>query len=275
MLRIGEIEYANCTPIFHALREQFPCENYQFIRGVPAQLNAMLAAGTIDVCPSSSIAFAHHPDRYLIIPGLSISSCGPVQSVLLFSAVPIEELNGSDILLTSESATSVNLLKIILKKQYGCENIFRTTSLALNDAMSVAPATLLIGDTALKASQSLHGLFVYDLGDLWYSWTGTPFVFALWFASKQAFASLASELCVLAGQLQRSKVYAMENLESIVEASPDVSWMGRDALLSYWRTNLSYDLSKDHCNGLKLFYRLSAELGLIETAPELAFLELK
>ena len=235
----------------------------------------MLAAGTIDVCPSSSIAFAHHPDRYLIIPGLSISSCGPVQSVLLFSAVPIEELNGSDILLTSESATSVNLLKIILKKRYGCENIFRTTSLALNDAMSEAPATLLIGDTALKASQSLHGLFVYDLGDLWYSWTGTPFVFALWFASKHAFASFASELCVLAGQLQRSKVYAMENLESIVEASPDVSWMGRDGLLSYWRTNLSYDLSKDHCNGLKLFYRLSAELGLIETAPELAFLELK
>ena len=275
MLRIGQIEYANCTPIFHALRKQFPCENYQFISGVPAQLNAMLAAGTIDVCPSSSIAFAHHPDRYLIIPDLSISSCGPVRSVLLFSAVPIEELNGCDILLTSESATSVNLLKIILKKRYGCENIFRTTNLPLNDAMSEAPATLLIGDTALKASQSLHGLFVYDLGDLWYSWTKTPFVFALWFASKHAFASLASELCVLAGQLQRSKLYAMENLESIAEASPDVSWMGQDALLSYWRTNLSYDLSKEHCNGLKLFYRLSAELGLIETAPELAFLELK
>lgn len=275
MLRIGQIKYANCTPIFHALREQFPREDYRYINGVPAQLNALLAAGNIDVCPSSSIAFAHHPDRYLIIPGLSISSCGPVQSVLLFSTVPVEELNGKDILLTSESATSVNLLKILLKKRYGCENIFRTTSLALTDALSEAPAALLIGDAALKASQSVYGLFVYDLGDLWYSWTGTPFVFALWLASKHACASFASELGVLAGQLQRSKVYAMENLESIVDASPDVSWMGRDGLLRYWRTNISYDLNEDHCKGLNLFFSLSAELGLIEYAPELAFLELE
>jgi len=272
MLRIGQIEYANCTPIFHALREQFPCNDYHYISGVPAQLNAQLAAGAIDVCPSSSIAYAHHPDRYLIIPGLSISSCGPVQSVLLFSTVPIEELNGSDILLTSESATSVNLLKIILKMRYGCENIFRTTSLALKEALNEAPATLLIGDAALKSSHSASGLLVYDLGDLWYSWTGTPFVFALWLASRQASATLASELRILAGQLQRSKLHAMENLERIVDVSPEVSWMGRDALLRYWRTNISYDLSEDHCKGLNLFYRLSAELGLIENAPELVFL---
>ena len=275
MLRIGQIEYANCTPIFHALREQFPGEEYCYIKGVPAQLNAQLADGAIDVCPSSSIAFAHHPDRYLIIPGLSISSCGPVRSVLLFSAVPMEELDNREILLTSESATSVNLLKILLKKRHALENTFRTTTLTLHDAMNEAPAVLLIGDTALKASQSQSGLFVYDLGDLWYSWTGTPFVFALWFASRHAFASRANELCRLAGQLQRSKVYAMENLESVVDASPDVSWMGRDDLLRYWRSSLSYDLSIDHCKGLKLFYRLSAELGLIKFAPELTFLELE
>jgi chorismate dehydratase len=273
MLRIGQIEYANCTPLFHALREQFPCEDYQFVCGVPAQLNSLLAAGAIDVCPSSSIAFAHHPDRYLIIPGLSISSCGPVQSVLLFSVVPIEELNGKDILLTSESATSVNLLKILLKKRYGSENNFYKTNLALNDALCEAPATLLIGDAALKSLQSATGLFVYDLGELWYSWTGTPSVFALWLASRDAFASLASEFRVLTGQLQQAKVYALENLERIADASPDVSWMGHDGLLKYWRTNISYDLNEDHCKGVNLFYHLSAELGLIGAAPELVFME--
>lgn len=151
MLRIGQIKYANCTPIFHALRKLFPNEDYQFVSGVPAYLNAQLAAGLIDVCPSSSIAFAHHPDRYLIIPGMSISSCGPVQSVLLFSSLPIEELNGKDILLTSESATSVNMLKVLLNKRYGFENKFQTTSLVLKDALRSAPAALLIGDTDRKS----------------------------------------------------------------------------------------------------------------------------
>lgn len=272
MLRIGQIKYANCTPIFHALRKLFPNEDYQFVSGVPAYLNAQLAAGLIDVCPSSSIAFAHHPDRYLIIPGMSISSCGPVQSVLLFSSLPIEELNGKDILLTSESATSVNMLKVLLNKRYGFENKFQTTSLVLKDALRSAPAALLIGDTALRMSQSVSGLFVYDLGELWYSWTGTPFVFALWFVSRTALAANADELHALAGQLLQSKIYAMDHLESIVNASPDAGWMGNDGLLKYWRNNISYDLNNEHCKGLNLFYRLAAELGLIVKAPELVFL---
>src|SRR6185369_16370704 len=97
MLRIGRIEYANCTPIFHALQKQFPDSNYCYIGGVPAQLNALLASGGIDFCPSSSIAYALKPERYLIIPNISISSCGPVKSVLLFSSKPIEDLNGRNV----------------------------------------------------------------------------------------------------------------------------------------------------------------------------------
>src|SRR5512133_1778076 len=110
MLRIGRIEYANCTPIFRALLQNKPCADYQLVGGVPAQLNAMLAAGRIDVCPSSSIEYALHPDRYLILPHLSISCVGAVGSVLLLSQVPLESLNNRKILLSSESATSVNLL---------------------------------------------------------------------------------------------------------------------------------------------------------------------
>lgn len=275
MLRIGQIEYANCTPIFHALREQFPNEDYRYISGVPAQLNALLAAGKIDVCPSSSIAYALHPERYLIIPDLSISSCGPVQSVLLFSKLPIEKLNQMDVLLTAESATSVNLLKILLKLRYGCSCSFRVTNNTLDAAINEAPAVLLIGDAALRTGKLVSDLFVYDLGELWYAWTGVPFVFALWLVSRKAFGENEGDLRVLAGQLMRSKVHAMENLENIVDASPDVSWMGRDGLLRYWRTNISYDLNSAHCKGLTLFFGLSAELGLIEYAPELSFLELE
>ena len=81
MLRIGRIAYANCSPIFHELQKQASGEDYQFIGGVPSHLNALLAAGEIDVCPSSSIQYALHPERYLILPDLSISSVGAVGSV--------------------------------------------------------------------------------------------------------------------------------------------------------------------------------------------------
>ena len=94
MLKIGQIDYANCTPLFHVLREQFPCSGYEFVAGVPAELNRLLLSGEIDVCPSSSIEYAYHPELYTILPQLSISSIGAVASVLLWvrggHSVPLE-----------------------------------------------------------------------------------------------------------------------------------------------------------------------------------------
>ncbi len=272
MLRIGHIDYANCTPIFNGMHELFSDADYEYVRGVPASLNRMLAAGEIDICPSSSIAFSMTPDNLLIMPDLSISSFGAVQSVLLFSLKPIEDLDGGTVLLSAESATSVNLLKILLIKRFGCECIYKSTNLTVVEAFDDAQGILLIGDSALHAAQCEPSVFIYDLGALWYDWTGTPFVFALWLVSKDAFLRCETELLTLANRFVSAKYYAMANLDKIVDESPEESWMGRERLLEYWKV-LSYDLSERHIEGLKLFFSYAAELGLIKSVPELVFLK--
>lgn len=272
MLRIGRIEYANCTPVFHALHELYPLTAYQYIGGVPAYLNGLLASGDIDVCPSSSITFSTHAEQFLIIPDISISSRGPVLSVLLFSTIPIEKLDGKTVLLSSESATSVNLLKIMLKIRYGCDCSYQVTSQVDADDLHGAAALLLIGDAALRASKSSSSMFVYDLGALWYDWTGEPFVFALWLTTRIAFENHGEELVRLFQQLRHAKVYAKEHLERIVELSPERNWMGPELLLEYWRKNICYDLTDQHLAGLKRYFRLAVEAGLIASAPEFAFL---
>lgn len=273
MLRIGRISYANCSPIFHELEKQAPDEDYQFIGGVPSHLNALLAAGEIDVCPSSSIEYALHPERYLILPDLSISSIGAVASVLLFSRIPIEKLDGQKILLSSESATSVNLLQILLKKRLGCSCSFTVSGQPLDRALREASAMLLIGDNALRASFQETDLLVYDLGQLWYEWTGLPFVFALWFCGRQAAQERHAEVVRLTRHLIESKKHACAALESIAQCSSEAAWMGSDRLVAYWRDNISYDLGRKHLAGLTLFYRLCAELGLLPAEPALHFLE--
>lgn len=271
MLRIGRISYANCTPIFHALEELYGDCGYEYIAGVPARLNDLLKKGEIDVCPSSSIEFARHIDDYLILPGISISSYGPVKSVLLFSKLPIEELDGSKILLSSESATSVNLLKILLEKRYSCNCSYQvaTESPLFKTGF---PAMLLIGDSALKQLQSTSDLLVYDLGEIWYRWTGLPFVFALWLVNMRSVKEQGEKVRMLAGQLVQAKKYAAENLEKIAENSADAEWWGRKPLVEYWERNISYDLNETYCEGLNLFYKYSAEMGLIRQAPKLVFL---
>jgi len=272
MLRIGRITYANCSPIFHELQKQAPAEGYQFIGGVPAHLNSLLAAGEIDVCPSSSIEYALHPERYLILPDLSISSIGAVGSVLLFSRLPIEELDGQTILLTSESATSVNLLRILLKKRFGCSCGFTVSDQPLDSALQEAPAMLLIGDAALSASLLGADLLVYDLGELWHEWTGLPFVFALWFCGRQVARDRYDEVARLARHLIASKERACADLESIAHSASEAQWMGEERLVAYWRDNISYDLDSRHLDGLMLFYRYCVELGLLTAEPGLHFL---
>lgn len=274
MLRIGRITYANCSPIFHELQKQASCEEYRFIGGVPSRLNALLAAGEIDVCPSSSIEYALHPDRYLILPNLSISSIGAVASVLLFSRIPLEELDGQTILLSSESATSVNLLRILLEKRFGCSSSFSVSGQSLDSALREVPAMLLIGDAALRASLRESDLHVYDLGELWHEWTGLPFVFALWFCGRQVAKDRYAEVTRLARDLIVSKDLACADLEAIAQGSSEAQWMGSERLITYWRDNISYDLDSSHLEGLTLFYRYCAELGLLPAEPALHFLEL-
>ena len=272
MLRIGRISYANCSPIFHELQNQASSEDYQFIGGVPSYLNAMLAAGEIDVCPSSSIQYALHPEQYLILPDLSISSVGKVASVLLFSRIPIEKLDGQSVLLSSESATSVNLLRILIKKRFGCSCSFNVSEQPLENALREAPAMLLIGDAALRASFLKTDLRVYDLGELWHEWTGLPFVFALWFCTRRAALERTLEVTHLACQLVLAKDRACTDLERIAQSSSEAAWMGRECLITYWRDNISYDLEEEHLEGLRLFYRYCVELGLLPAEPGLHFL---
>ena len=269
MLKIGKIEYANCTPLFHVLQEQFPCTEYQFITGVPAELNKLLLAGEIDVCPSSSIEYAYHPERYTILPQLSISSLGAVASVLLFSKVPVEMLDGCKIKLSSESATSVNLLKILLGQRFGCSCIYEVARPGDSVPDGESSAILLIGDSALRASLEKSDLYVYDLGEMWYSWTGLPFVFALWFCRNEIAEEM--ELKDLARKLIRAKELVPSYLEQIAKHAKEVGWMGYDRLLAYWRDNISYQLDESAKAGLMLYYAKCFDGGLIAAVPSLNF----
>jgi chorismate dehydratase len=270
MLRIGHICYANCTPIFHGMQEYGA---FAFELGVPSYLNARLAEGALDLCPSSSIEYASHHDTYLIVPDLSISSIGPVLSVLLFSPVPVSELYGAHILLTSESATSVNLLKVLLAKKYGIVCQYSTADVAPEQLLTSEMPALLIGDSAIRASMEASGHFVCDLGEEWFQWTGLPFTFGLWLTRRDVAAKRSAELANAVRCFTSAKLAAHSGLPWLAEIAAESSWMGTERLVEYWR-HISYDLTKAHIRGLKLFYGHCYDCGLIDANPPLHFLEM-
>lgn len=290
MLRVGHISYANCTPLFYALTKHHDCSNYIFVKGVPSELNSLLLKGGIDLSPSSSIELARHRDLYFFLPNLSISSFGRVSSIILFSRVPIEDLNHERIALTQASTTSSILLRIIMSEFLKKENTFHEEAGHLDYVLRRYKAFLLIGDDALKAVASCklqvanenknskpksslvtrHSslLYTYDLGELWYKFTDLPFVFALWLVRKDVLREKEVEVEVLLKSLLSAKDIAYRSFTEISEEVDEKEWMTKDSLLGYWN-RISYDLNNTHLEGLMEFYRYAEKLSLIEQMPPL------
>jgi chorismate dehydratase len=265
-LKIGRFFYSNLFPIYYMLDKEADCSFYEFVEGVPSFLNREIREGRIDVSPSSSIEYLRNTDRYDLIEGHSISSAGPVGSVFLFSKRPIAELGNSTVLTSSQSETSVALLRIIVKKFLGIDCGFRSTSDPLERAMHSADAYLLIGDDALRESVRRPALHIYDIGDLWHRYTGLPAVFALWIVRKECSGGKKELVARFTRDLDRAKISAMKNLDAVAAASPPGSYLTQQELVSYWR-GISYDFGEDHRKGLDLFRQYAAELGLLSRNP--------
>ena len=115
-LRVGRIEFVNCFPLYHHFEEELEASGVSaaIVEGHPAALNGMLVDGAIDVALPSSIAFARAADRLTLLPHVSISSFGAVDSVQLFTRAPLPDVRR--IALTEKSATSICLLKVLCRE---------------------------------------------------------------------------------------------------------------------------------------------------------------
>lgn len=281
-LRIGIITYLNVVPIYRTLRADCDCSNYEFVEGYPSALNEMLRNGSLDVSPSSSIEFLRNARDYSIIKGHSISSIGPVESILLFSRVPLKELKGKDVYVTHQSETSSALLEVILKKFEGIDCVIKVSSRPSGEALHAYSAFLSIGDEALKLSREAQDIteecpetgcnflrfgfkqyFVYDLGELWHERTGLPFVFALWISRRDLPEHKQRLLEEFSRDLDHAKEQALNRLPELALGSTAI--MPAQDIVEYWH-KISYDLGKEHIEGLELFRRYLDELGLLKAS---------
>lgn len=260
-IRIGEISYTNVLPIFYYFdSNDLPIE---WIHHVPATLNQAMSQDEIDLGAISSFAFAEHADRYLLLPNLSVSAHGPVGSIFLFTkGKALDELDEVSIALTNTSASSVNLLRVILEKFIGVKPRYYVMEPNLDKMMAEADAALLIGDDAIRAAWSKPDYQVYDLGELWYQQTGLPMVFAVWAVRKEAALEnpdlLAEIYDRFIGSKERGK---QEPLAIIKEAQRKVG-----GEVPYWNqyfAGLSHDLGERELEGLQTFYRYASELGAL------------
>lgn len=275
-LTIGQISYLNVLPLFQTLKRHFPpSAGIRYFQGHPADVNAGLMNGDIDLSPGSAFEYLAHAEHYSLLPGLSITApSGPVKSVLLLSPVPLSEIpewmanNGSAIHVTRASASSVALLKTLWEFYW---------KLPAADWVPIDAGTghetnrpfLEIGNYALKHwLKPPEGWHIIDLADEWRKFTGLPFVFAVWMVSRNLSESQLELLADVHGALERCKASCHESIGEISQMKDISSWISREGIEDYLST-LDYELGPQEQASLVLFGDYCRRLGLIPGVPGL------
>lgn len=279
--RLGCVKYLNASPLIHGWPGPVTFDH-------PSALCAQLARGDLEIALVSSFEFLRNP-IYRIVDGISISSDGPVYSVVV---AHLGELSGiKEIELDPASETSVNLLRCVL-----AEIGLKPCLIRNIDLQSVRPASktfgtgpgavdfnsagetgnmplfrtghrgrLLIGDQALRFRHEHENEFQFwDLGEEWKKLVDLPFVYAFWLIRPEVEdpKSIANRL----RELRDENLANLDNLIASVMPGTGDSDRGKgiDAAFCsrYFRKNIRFSFGQREKQGLGTFTRLCTKHGL-------------
>jgi chorismate dehydratase len=250
MLRIGCVKYLNARPLIRGWPGEVDFDH-------PSALCKRLAKGELDVALVSSFEFLRNP-IYRIVDDVSISSDGPVYSVVVAYHGDISEIK--EIELDPASQTAVNLLRCLhTEVGFNPRLVRRNTGVSPTGAKSISArrAQLLIGDQAIRFRESHAGEFrFWDLGEQWEKLIGLPFVYALWLIRPEL-----ADPRQIANRLRALREENLSNLDELISAETEFD---HQFCATYYHEHLRFRFGDEEREGLRTFSNLCAQHGLLE-----------
>jgi len=258
-VRVGAVNYLNSKPLIEdlpgLLSEATVSLDY------PSRLADQLAAGALDVALIPSVEYMRAPD-YEIISDACVATRGPVLSVKLYSRVDPGAIR--TLALDEGSRTSAALARVLLLERYGVEPARQPLPIEMSVQHTDADAILVIGDRAMHAPvEEFHT--VWDLGAEWTTWTGLPFVFAMWVARRGVASSHVEEM------LNESRDRGVARIPEIARREASGLNISVESAERYLTDNLYFRLTSAERSGLRLFQQLSVQAGLAPEGVDLVF----
>lgn len=262
---MGQISFINTLPVILPLSAGYVQADCSFEFGTPKELNDKLEKNELQLGAMSSYYFLSQ-NKYDIFPEISISGTGKVGSVLLFSRLELSELDGKIIEVPASSASSIKLLEVLLKDEYGVEPLLRLETES-SKMSTEADAVLLIGDKALTYDTVCQKeLLRVDLAQWWYRRFSLPFVFGVWGARREWVQNNQSEFKQINRALLESCRLGLTDLfQEVLKEASKRTGLNEDRLSCYYLDELDYTLTGDHNRALSLFGELCRKYGHIET----------
>jgi chorismate dehydratase len=282
-LRIAAINFLNPAPLMwdfeHPPLDRELAERYRIDRMLPSECADRLATGRADIGLIPIAALAGLPGLQ-ILPGCTIAAKGPVRSLLLVrkASQPIVALRS--VAADVASRTTLAYARILFHHWGNPEVPFLPAAAELDSMLQKADAAILIGDPALLALEERENriartgeeLVYHDLAHEWQTITGLPFVSAVWGIACSG--SLTGPLAgakiphsgtweSIADDFLQSRIHGLENIDTLVAEWSKKLPIPEATIRNYLTTNIHYVLDQECIEGMKVFFRTAASLGIL------------
>lgn len=247
-IKVAAVSYLNTKPLLYGVkRSPALLEQMELVEDFPAKIGKMLVNNEVDL-GLIPVAYIPQLKDWKIVSDYCIGSTGPVETVCLFSDVPVDEIE--TVLLDYQSFSSINLCKVIFHHFWKKKVAYKPATPGYIDQIKGTTAGVIIGDRVFEQKYGTQPQkYIYDLAEVWTDYTGLPFMMAAWIANKTLPESFinAFNLANKAG------------LDNLAAVSAEIPYDYFD-LETYFREKISYDVNPDKIKALELFLQLMQEI---------------
>ena len=268
-LRIAAIRFLNPAPLMwdfeHPPLNEPLSHRYQLDWMLPSECADRLAGGAADIGLVPIAALASNPSLR-ILPGCVIASKGAVRSLLLVrrASQPLEEIRS--VAADTASRTTVAHARLLFRHWGNPDVPFLPMAGDIDVMLQHADAAIVIGDPALLAMEERANRFergeeelvYHDIAEEWWALTGLPFVSAVW-----AIAPGIGPIEPIADDFIQSRDHGLANRETLAEEWAAKIALPEETIRTYLTSNIHYVLDEECIAGMKAFFRMSAEAGIL------------
>jgi chorismate dehydratase len=239
-VRISIVNYTNTLPFKWAIRRDPILREIDLQEDIPSICAQKLKFGQVDLA-LVPVALIAELDKYFIETDFCIGANGRVDSVKLYSDVPLNDIK--TVTLDYQSRSSITLTKILFKNHWKLNPRFLDGKPGFESEIRDDNAAVVIGDRTFP----LNGKFRYefDLAEVWKQFTGLPFVFAAWVSTEKLDEKFINEFNAVLK-------YGVEHIGQAVADQPPAG-ISLALAVEYLTERIDYNLDIGKLRAMDLF----------------------
>ncbi|MFO0358480.1 MAG: menaquinone biosynthetic enzyme MqnA/MqnD family protein [Sphingobacteriaceae bacterium] len=240
-LKISIVNYTNTLPFKWALKKSELLSKIDLQEDIPSICAQKLKFNQVNLALVPVALLAELP-HYFIETDYCIGAYKKVDSVMLYSDVPLEEIK--TITLDYQSKSSITLTKVLSKFFWKISPQFIDAVPGFEKQTKGTNASVVIGDRTFELNGNYK--YEYDLATEWYKFTGLPFVFAAWVSTEKLDENFINEFNAVLK-------YGVDFCNAAINESYQTLSISKEKAIEYLIQRIQYKFDADKRKAIELF----------------------